>query len=176
MQKFTIKLDKRNLNKIFRGADKLVAIANTQKVELPKTGSEKYSMAVLNAINSVRWSYGGKYNKRYMDWKLSNYKVHVPWKLAGDLIRALKSYKLGTQAGKVTYLGGVRRGIMDSGGKSWFNKPGNAERYGKRKEIAWYGKIVERTKPMFKPIFKEFKPKWATMGKKVRNEQRRAWR
>ena len=135
MQKFSIKLNKSNLGKIFRGADKLVAIANTQKEAMPKTGAEKYSMAVLNAINSVRWKYTN-WNARYKDWKIENYKVHVPWKLAGDLVRALKSYKLGTTGGKVTYLGGVKRGIYDSGGKSWYNKDGS-KKYGKSKEIAW---------------------------------------
>lgn len=175
MQRFSIKLDKRNLSKIFRGADKLVAIAGTQKEAMPKTGAEKYAMAVLNAINSVRWKYGGKYNQKYLDWKISIYKTHVPWKLAGDLIRVLKATKLGSSAHRADYLGGVRKGIYDSGGKSWYNKPGKGG-FGKSKEIAWYGRIVEKTKPMFKPIYKEYIPKWKALGKKIRNQQRRAWK
>ena len=164
--RLTIKLDKRNLNKIFGSLDKLRNIAITEREQMPKKGSEDYARAVLSAINSVRWSYRSKYNKRYKDWK-NEYTggLHVPWKLAGDLIKVLRSYREGNVAGRITYIGGVKPGIYDRGGKSWHGKKG----------IAMYGRAVEKTKPMFVPIFNEYQKRWDALGRKVQRKQLRAW-
>lgn len=170
--KLQVKLDKRSLNKILRASDKVVVVAKTQKEEFPRYAAETYTNRVLKAINSVRWKY--RYNQRYMDWKIKNYGVHVPWKLEGDLVKALKSYKLTTVGGKVKYLGGVKAGITDSGGKSWFGKRG--ANTGKVKEIAMYGRAVEKTKPMFVPVFNEFKPMLRNKFKTVVTKFRRTWR
>jgi len=176
MQKFSIKLDKRNLNKILRAADKVKTTATKESQNLPRTGAEQYVNRVLKAINKVRWTYGGKYNKRYMDWKLRNYKVHVPWKLEGDLVKAVKAYKMPASKGTTSYIGGVKAGITDSGGKSWFGEPGGKGAKGPPKEIAMYGRAMEKRKPLFVPIFNEYKPMFKNKFKRTTKTIRRIWR
>ena len=96
------------------------------------------------------------YSKRYRNWKYeygwSGYPS--PWRLRGDLVKSLGSYRY-----KEGYLGGVQPGAMDSGGKSWFGK-GKEDPKGPIKPIEMYGRVEEygkKKRPVFEPAMEEYK-------------------
>ena len=107
-----------------------------------------------------------KGSERYKKWKQKAVGHLNFWRLRGDLLVAIGPERIG--AG---WLGGVPSWAMDSGGKSWFGRPGTWSG-GASKSIAWYGRIMELgsdalgattveggrhpARPVFGPTYDEF--------------------
>ena len=111
-----------------------------------------YYQLVTEKIMRLRAPSPG-YSKRYRNWKYE-YKWEgypSPWRLRGDLVRSLGSYRYGEG-----YLGGVHPGAMDSGGKSWHGK-GKKGPKGESKSIEMYGRVGENKRPVFEPVMEEYK-------------------
>jgi len=113
------------------------------------------------------------YSKRYRNWKYE-YGWHgypSPWKLRGDLVKSLGSYRFGEG-----YIGGVRPGAMDSGGKSWYGK-GKLGPKGDAKPIEMYGRVEENRRPVFEPTMKEYeKDGWQKRGDEMLKRIEADWR
>ena len=115
------------------------------------------------------------YSKRYRNWKYeygwSGYPS--PWRLRGDLVKSLGSYRY-----KEGYLGGVQPGDMDSGGKSWFGK-GKEGPKGPIKPIEMYGRVEEygkKKRPVFEPAMEYKKDGWVKRQDEMLKRLEANWR
>lgn len=165
-----IRFDTLDLRRIYKASDRLVVRANKFSEGIPSESAAEYVAAVRRALSFSK--YAIKYNKRYRDWKVKNVGHLKPRLLGGDLIDNLSR----TRLAKGVYLGGVQAGIFDRGGKSWFTDTTSGKRYGKPKEIAMYGRAVEKLYPLFVPELEKFRKRWNIKLQKASNHLRRAWR
>lgn len=115
--------------------------------EMQRQCAIKLANNIYIAIKFGKYSYQ-PYNLRYENWKNTYFPGKPFWELKGDLAKALQAFK--TPRGN--WAAGVPAGIMDSGGKSWF---GTGDK-GRPKEIAMYGSINERLRPLWKPESEAF--------------------
>jgi len=123
-----------------------------------KMAIDYYQLLTKNIL-SGKYARGWTYNERYREWKQENFPGRGFWRLKGDLLRSLTTWK----DGKEGYRSGVLPGTYDSGGKSWL---GSGNR-GKFKEVGMYGWIMEKggdygrggkhpKRPQFKPTMDEY--------------------
>ena len=151
--KITAEFNKADLQKIYKNIEKVKRVITGLSRTLPRDASRQYSELVKNAIINGR-SYA-KYSPSYKAWKDSKGFGGKFWKLKGDLERATGSYKIRETATTCEYLGGVKAGIKDSGGKNWNQK-------GPSKDIAWYGRMMEfgrrgqKARPLFGPMARKY--------------------
>lgn len=144
------------LNKVTLRARHHFEIAGGQ---LPKIFAREYILAIRYAIMSQQFptSTGGlavymSHTQKYTLWKSKVFPGTKRdfWRAAGDLLRALNSFRDGRG-----WFGGIWHGVYDSGGKSWHgyglftDKQGNPRipkaggRFGPQKQIAMYGRVLE---------------------------------
>jgi hypothetical protein len=143
------------------------------KDEMQRQCARDFSQLVIG--NIMEGKYGAAspamppYHPRYALWKHARYPEHT-WILKGDLLKNIHYFKV---AGG--WAGGIRAGLMDSGGKSWLGW-GN----GPSKEIAWYGRILEygkKKRPVFTPTTDEFaQERWIQIGERNLRQITEAWR
>jgi hypothetical protein len=130
--------------------------------EMPKLCAIDYVDLLRNNLLDERYRFAYTYNKQYLEWKLMKVGHEKSWQLFGDLLGALRHFKVGSG-----WMGGVPSGVMGQAGKSMGGRKARGKAgHGKAREIAWYGKIVERTKPLFKPTARMYRKKgWLNRGK-----------
>jgi len=134
-----------------------------------------YYQLVLNNINK-RHSPRPAYSRRYKNWKYEYgwQGYPSPWKLKGDLVQSLGSFRFGDG-----YLGGVQPGARDSGGKSWHGK-GKKGQKGTYKSIEMYGRVGEygkKKRPVFEPTMEEYaKDGWQKRGDEMITRMGADWR
>ncbi len=129
-----------------------------------------YQLVARNLISQKYASLYVGYAPRYAAWKDMMGLTNGFWRVRDDLLKSLTVHSVGRGVWITKYFSGVPKGIKDSGGKSWFTTP--SVRKGKRKEIAWYGKIMEwggvyvdkrgkpqehPPRPLFTPTLAEYK-------------------
>ena len=154
----------------------LKRIETTVKVQVPDTmqfkcATDYYQLVMENIMK--RSSPNPAYSERYGGWKKKYgwQGYPSPWKLRGDLVKSLGSYRLGDG-----YLGGVQPGAMDSGGKSWHGK-GKAGPKGNSKSIEMYGRVEEKRRPVFTPTMEEYaKDGWQKRGDEMLKRIEADWR
>ena len=150
----TAEFSRAELQKIYKNIYKIKRVVKGLINTLPKDASRQYSELVKNAIINGKGSHA-KYRPSYKAWKDSKGFGSKFWKLKGDLERATGSYKLKETKDTCEYLGGVKAGIKDSGGKNWNQK-------GPSKDIAWYGRMMEfgrrgqKARPLFGPMARKY--------------------
>jgi hypothetical protein len=158
-------LDESDLRKWTKALKRITTEAKKQSNEIRKQHSRDYRIMLLeNIATQKHMAAYASYDDRYAAWK-HQHSSGGYWRLMGDLIQALTSYPV-PGAGKSTFawFSGVTKGVKDSGNKSWFSPAIT----GKRKEIAFYGGIMEGiiktriqhhpARPIFGPTLEEFKP------------------
>jgi hypothetical protein len=138
-----------------------------------------YYQEVMRKISTQSFdSIFSPYNDRYANWKARYVGETGFYLLAGDLVNSLGAWR--TNEG---FMGGVRPGAMDTGGKSWL-APYGALNEGPSKEIAFYGSIVEfggskhKPRPVFKPTMVQYSKTgagWRTRGREALDEIGKAW-
>lgn len=126
------------------------------------------------------------YNPDYEEWKSNitrNMGFHV---LKGNFLNAIRHWELRQTGTTFEWMGGIRAGVMDSGGKSWFGK-GNR---GPPKPIAMYARVFEfggnfksakggvhPARPVFIPTMGEYKSSgWRARGRGELRKLGNAWR
>lgn len=168
--KIMIKYNRSDLTSIFRASNRVLLRCGLQAEKIPNESAAEYVAAIRVAITLKK--YRIEYNKRYRDWKAKNIGHLKSYILSGDLLNNLSRTKLGNGI----YLGGVKAGIFDRGGKSWFTDIDKGKRYGEPKEIAMYGRAVEAIHPLFVPELAKYRRRWLI---KIKNSERyikEAWR
>ena len=173
----TIELNQRELTRWFNA---LMKVENTAKLQIEDRIQLRmaidYEQLLRKNLLSGKYSgtyKGGGYNERYGKWKQKYYGGIGYWRLKGDLLASLTTWK-DSEGG---YRAGVLSGTYDSGGKSWGGGgPGN--NLGQFKEVGMYGWIMEfgkkagpggrhRKRPLFKPTMDEY----ADAGHQDRGEE-----
>lgn len=108
---------------------------------------------------------GSDYNDRYAEWKEEVGMGSEPfWRLYGDLVNNIDSFKISDSA-MTGHFAGIRSGVKDRGGKSWYGTPQRPQ--GPPKEIAMYARKAEEKRPLFRPTHEEY----ATSGFSIRGQE-----
>lgn len=167
MLNVTMEVNTIQLQHLFRALDDVVTRTRYHFIEnggaFNRRCAAQYTTKVVEGITSQRYAAGYReYKVRYARWKermgLGNEGY---WKLKGDLLRNLSHYQ--AESG---WFGGITKGAMDSGGKSWFTKPGGRV-WGKSKPISMYAYVLEWggdygaggfhfERPLFVPVMEDF--------------------
>lgn len=152
----TCEFNKAELLKIYKNIDKVKRVIKGLVRTIPQQASREYSELVKNAIINGRGIKAyTKYSPHYKAWKDSEGFGNKFWKLQGDLERATGSHRIKETKNTCEYLGGVKAGARDSGGKNW-------ELKGPSKEIVTYGKWMEfgrrgqPARPLFGPMARKY--------------------
>ena len=148
-----IEVNQADITRMVNALNRIEQTIKTQGLEtMPMKCSIDYYQLIMEKIMK-RNRPSPAYNKRYRNWKYEYgwQGYPSPWRLRGDLVKSLGSYKY-----KDGYLGGVQPGTMDSGGKSWFGK-GKKGPKGPSKSIEMYGRVEEARRPLFAPAMEEYK-------------------
>lgn len=183
----TLEVNRVQLEHYYRALDNLV---NRVKFHLIENGgamnrrcAARYATDVVTAITSQKFagSFRG-YNQRYEAWKtLMGLGDEGFGKLKGDLLRNITHY-----ADDGGWRGGITKGAMDSGGKSWFTRPGGVPR-GRSKPISMYAYVMEYggdygpggkhpARAVFTPVMNEFAgTTWLEEANKVLESIERQW-
>lgn len=135
-------LNPQDLKRWVRGVNGVNKEVHRQAEDLPRKNSIDYVMLLIRNIQTQKFSGTyAPYNPRYAEWKSQYGKRQGFHQLAGDLVNALRSFRIVSTRSGVTaaYMGGITQGITDSGGKSWFGE-GNK---GKNKSISMYARVSE---------------------------------
>lgn len=164
----SIVLDEADVRKVFSALDRVEKRARVQSNEVPRLlAIDYYQRVVGNIMSQSRMSGYPRYHPRYEAWKAHRSSGGF-WNLAGDLVRAMSHRRVPDLEGAYAWFAGVPAGVLDSGNKSWFsrNTSSSTSWSGRRKEIAWYGRIMEEgsfaggqdhpARPIFEPTFKEY--------------------
>ena len=159
-----VRLRVEDVRRLKRALDRVHSQVRTQSNEVPRQIAAGYQQRLIANITSGKFVPGyAKYHPSYQKWKLKHGRLGFPsyWRLFGDLVKAIGSYKVGAYEGiDHAWFAGVPAGVTDTGGKSWTGQ-GNK---GTSKEIAWYGRIAEQgasgeqdhpARPVFEPTFDE---------------------
>jgi hypothetical protein len=151
--------------------------------DLNRRSAIKFSQFVKGAIIEGKYTYA-PYSKegkesRYEKWKRENYPTGKHKALSGDMLRAITFFQ--SSGG---WVGGIKAGVMDSGGKSWFGTRANPK--GTRKEIAKYARVGEfggsfgeggthPERPLFQNATKDFRRVWLREADKTMEKMKDAW-
>jgi|FLOH01.1.fsa_nt_gi hypothetical protein len=169
----SVKIDQADLQRLMSALDGVQSVVKIQGGDTMqwKCATDYYQLVMENMLkrNSPRPAY----SKRYRNWKYEYGWMGYPspWRLRGDLMRSLGSYRYGDG-----YLGGVQPGAMDSGGKSWFGK-GRLGPSGKIKSIEMYGNVEEARRPLFEPTMEEYAGAgWLKRGDEMLGKIESRWR
>lgn len=153
MALLTIKMNQKDLKRIDSALMKIARIAHEQKkFGMTQACADEYRLLVINNLLTQKFATGYRpYSPKYAKWKTQTMMLGSQfWRLYGDLVNNIEVFKVGD-----TFMGGIKAGVMDSGGKSWFSTP--ARRLGKPKEIVMYAKKLEKDRPLFEPTRQEYK-------------------
>jgi len=164
-----IKFIEADLMRFMRALDKLAArVKLWGEDEMQRRCAIDYYQLVAKNIRERSYA-NPQYRERYAEWKKKYGRMGypAPWKLFGDLLRSLQTFKV-----KDGWVGGIPAGLMDSGGKSWLGQGD----YGDPKEIAMYGAVEESRRPIFKPTATEYaNVGWRKRGQEALEVFRRTW-
>jgi len=138
-----------------------------------------YQLVVKNIMSKM--SARPAYSPRYRTWKYEYgwMGYPAPGRLRGDLIKNMAAFK----DAKNGWWGGIPRGTMDSGGKSWFGKGSKGPKGGPR-SISLYGWVYEKgrkdgkqpPRPVFEPSANEYvREGWQKRGQEALDEIKKAW-
>ncbi len=166
MSGLNVILNPQDLKRWVRGVKGVNREVHRQAEDLPRKNSIDYVMLLIRNIQTSKFSGTyASYNPRYLEWKLQYGKRQGFHQLTGDLVNALKSFRIASKRSGVTaaYMGGITQGITDSGGKSWFGKGDK----GKSKSISMYARVsefggnfgkggVHPKRPVFEPTAEEY--------------------
>jgi hypothetical protein len=157
-----IRLDENDLRHFMTALTRLESNVRKQSNDIPRLHAiDYYHQVVGNIMTQAKMAGYPNYHPRYAAWKEQRSSGGF-WRLAGDLVMAMTYMRVGQSGGEDhAWFAGVPAGIKDSGGKSWL---GNTPR-GKKKEIAWYGRIMEEgyygvqfhpARPIFEPTLRDY--------------------
>lgn len=133
--------------------------------EMQRQCAIKLSQNIYNAIKTGKYGGYKPYNKRYQSWKRRYFPQKGPWQIKDDLAKNVRAFPLQSSGYGRPWAAGVPNGAMDTGGKSWFGDGTGGRR---KKEIAMYGSINERVRPLFKPETKSFRDnEWRGFGRRA---------
>jgi hypothetical protein len=169
----SVKIDQADLQRLMSALDGVQSVVKVQGGDTMqwKCATDYYQLVMANMLKMRSPSPG--YSMRYRNWKYEYGWMGYPspWRLRGDLMRSLGSYRYGDG-----YLGGVQPGAMDSGGKSWFGK-GRLGPSGKIKSIEMYGNVEEARRPLFEPTMDEYAGAgWLKRGDEMLGKIEARWR
>lgn len=146
------------------------------KNETPRRMAVKAHQEVYAAI--VTQKYAGRYvpygttpgSVRYLKWK-HIYGVGAGksayWQLWGDLLRSITFWKETFGGTHYGWMAGIPKGIMDAGGKSWFNTMKSSHITSRPKPVAFYARVLEfggrygvggthHPRPVFRYVLEDF--------------------
>ena len=132
-----------DVQRILMALNRVELTVRREADRLPRRASQKFAINLIEAIAGQK--YAGNWaslSERYAKWKAENGLSPNIWQASGDLIHAIRSQpakKSGTRK-SFAYLAGISASAIDSGGKNWSRK-------GPRKNIAWYGRMLEYGRP-----------------------------
>jgi|GEM_PF-6871188 hypothetical protein len=138
MLKIEIKIDDNDKLKILRAVGNVVSAVKFQENELPRKMSIEYVMAIRQNIASGFYSFTS-YSKEYKKWKDKNFGGEPFWKLSGNLMTHVKSFK--TNDG---WMGGVPEGTMERSPMNWGMNRSTLH------SVVMYGKVIEEGGPFKK--------------------------
>ena len=170
-----MRINKKDLSRIFRALDSVIYRARwwakTNGGELCRRGALGYSQLLVGNIMAGKFGAGyPAYNDKYKVWKKKFYGNRGWWRLKDDLVTNISYFKEGSR-----WMGGIRSGIWDSGGKSWLGKRYN--NMGKITQITKYARINEAKRPIFKPTAIEYAAgEWPRLGKMALIDVANSWR
>lgn len=179
-----IRFSEPDVRKILSALTRVESRTRFQSNNVPRLHAVDYMNLVIRNIMTGKHTSGYKqYHPRYKAWESQYGLGHGYWKLMGDLVKNVNYRRVPVKSGAYAWFSGVPAGVM-AGGKSWFS-PG--QRRGKKKEIAWTGKIMEGiiktnkqnhpARPMFKPTLEEYKGAGAgKRGRQALVSLKRHWR
>jgi hypothetical protein len=139
----TLEVDQVSLTHYLKALDGLV---NRVKFQFTENGgamnrrcAAQIATKFVEGITSQRFATQyQRYSLRYGAWKQLMGLADAGFgKLKGDLIKSLTHYREETG-----WMGGIAKGAMDSGGKSWFTRPGRPPQ-GRSKPISMYAYVME---------------------------------
>jgi hypothetical protein len=124
------------------------------KDEVPRQMAVKAQQEIIAAI--VGQKYASRYvpygatvgSERYKKWKHiygSGAGKSSYWQLWGDLLRSITMWKERYAGRHYGYMAGIPKGVMDTGGKSWFTtiSKAGASKKGDPKPVAFYARVLE---------------------------------
>lgn len=162
-----ITLVERDVRRLFGALNRLGSRTRYHSNNIPRLAAIDYKHMLMQAIIEGNGLPGyAEYHPGYKSWKDKNYPGKGYWQLAGDLVAAIKYQRVPIASGAYAWFTGVPAGVKDSGGKSWFTDLTQGKTYGRAKEIAWYGRIMEKgyfgkqnhpPRPIFGPVFVNYK-------------------
>ena len=169
----SVKIDQADLQRLMSALSGVQSVVKVQGLDTMQwqCSTDYYQLVMANMLK--RSSPSPAYTDRYSKWKQKYGWMGYPspWRLRGDLMRSLGSYRYGNG-----YLGGVQPGAMDSGGKSWFGK-GRLGPSGKIKSIEMYGNVEEERRPLFGPTMDEYAGAgWLKRGDEMMGKIEARWR
>ena len=182
----TIRIKDSDLKRYLNALNKLRTTVETfGKDEMQRRCAvDYYQLVVKNILNTT--SPQPSYRGRYGDWKKKYGWMGYPspGRLRGDLIKNMTAFKDSGNG----WWGGIVRGTMDQGGKSWFGKGSKGPGGGSR-DIGKYGWVMEKGgdysaqgggrhpgRPVFEPTAKEYaREGWGKRGQEALNELKKAW-
>jgi len=160
-----VEIDQGDLSRLKSACAALTSKVKTYGMdEMQRRCSVDYYQEVVGNIMKMNRP-SPAYVPRYRTWKYEYgwQGYPSPWRLRGDLVASLTSFKAADGDG---WVGGVPYDKKDSGGKSWFGK-GAKGPSGKSRFIAMYGTVMEYggswakagthpARPVFEPTMKEY--------------------
>jgi hypothetical protein len=165
---FGVIFDPDDVAKLFNSLNRVYDRARTWiPDEMQRLCAVKLSQNIYTAIKGGKYAYD-PYDSRYQQWKDQFFPGKGFWRLKDDLVKNLRAFSVSKG-----WAAGVPAGIMDSGGKSWL---GDGSGGLHKKEIAMYGSVNERIRPVFKPETESFREEWRDRGKKTLNNIGKGWR
>ena len=164
---FKIEVNKADLNRILRALVNFVEETKRQQDRMPMMCALDFKGLLIKNLFGQKFagSYPD-YNERYAEWleDMGLLSSKEFWTLYGDLINNIDSFKISDSA-MTGHFAGIRAGIMDKGGKSWFGTPDDPK--GLPREIAKYARKAEEKRPLFRPTHEEY----ATSGFSIRGKE-----
>ncbi len=120
----------------------------TEDLMQRKMAIDYYQLVAKNIV-SGKYASGWTYSDAYGPWKASKYPGRPFWKLTGDLMKSLTTWKDSSGG----YRSGIPSGVM--GGRSWSLKSPkrSISMYGRYGE---YGRKGQPARPLFEPTRKEY--------------------
>jgi hypothetical protein len=145
----------KDMEKIMWATHKLQsAVLFYGKDEVPRRMAVKAQQEIIAAI--VTQKYASRYvpygttvgSERYLKWKRiygTGSGKSAYWQLWGDLLRAITMWKERYAGRHYGYMAGIPKGVMDTGGKSWFTtiSKAGATKIGDPKPVAFYARVLE---------------------------------
>lgn len=165
--RFKIEVKKADLNRILRALVNFVEETKRQQDRMPMMCAMDMKGLLIKNLLWPKFGPYKEYSKKYAEWldEMNLGSTKPFWNLYGDLVNNIDFFKVGDVA-MSGYFAGIKAGIDDHGGKSWYNTPSVGGK-GDPKEIAMYARKAEKLRPLFRPTHEEY----ATSGFSIRGKE-----